>query len=229
MKIQFTFIFLLTSLIVFSQDMSQSLISTNGSNNSMGLIDLRGFESSATIEGSAYVNDKFLPARIEGVEGVHLLRYNAANDDIEYQKEDDKIFVLNKSDKKYDISFIGTKNALRVYDYTNTYGDSVKGFLNELYASKISLLKREKIKYVAEKYPKNGYDNLVPAHFERENDQYYIKDGERIVAFPKNKKYLIALYPSKKAELENFFKQNRYSFKDEKDLTAIASYLSAIL
>lgn len=229
MRILSITISLFFSAFSIAQDMGQSLVSTNGGSNSMGLIDLRNFENSPTIEGSAYVNDKFLPARIEGVEGIYLLRYNNVNDDIEYQKDADKIFVLNKSEQKYDITFVGTKNKMRVYDYVDYYGNQTTGFLSEIYSSKISLLKKEKINYIPEKYPKNGYDVLAPAHFERVKDEYYIMEGDKIVSFPKNKKALIEMYPKKEEEINSFLKKNKLSFKDQNDMIGIVSFLSSVL
>lgn len=208
--------------------MSQSLISTNGSSNSTGLLDLRPFNDDSKVEGSQYIVDKFLPATIEGVEGTHLMRYNAAKDDIEYQKEENKIFVLDKSLKKYDVTFMGNNYKYSVHEYTNYKGESTKGFLIELYTSTFSLYKREKINFISDKYPKNGYEDLIPAHFERADDEFYIKKGNEIIPFPKNKKYLIAFYPEKKPEIEVFFKNNKLSFKKEKDLISITSYLSSL-
>ncbi|MBC8883258.1 hypothetical protein H9X57_07025 [Flavobacterium piscinae] len=128
MKTQISIIFLFIQFSFFAQDMSQSLISTNGSSNSTGLIDLKPFENNSKVEGSQYVIDKFLPATIEGVEGTHLMRYNALNDDIEYQKEENKIFVLDKTNKKYDVVFTTNKQKFGVYEYTDIKGEMVKGF-----------------------------------------------------------------------------------------------------
>lgn len=228
MKTQIAFIFLFLHFTFFAQDMSQSLVSTNGGSNSTGLIDLRPYENSSKVEGSQYVIDKFLPATIEGVEGTHLMRYNALNDDIEYQKEEDKIFVLDKTNKKYDVVFLNNKQKYGVYEYVDFSGESTKGFLIELYASNLSLLKREKVKYVSDKYPKNGYEDLVPAHYERAADEYYIKQGDNIVAFPKNKKLLLAMYPEKKSEISNYLKSNRVSFKNERDLISTVAFLSTL-
>ncbi|MBC8883257.1 hypothetical protein H9X57_07020 [Flavobacterium piscinae] len=66
-------------------------------------------------------------------------------------------------------------------------------------------MKREKVKYVSEKYPKSGYEDLIPAHYERADDEFYIKSGNNILAFPKNKKALIKMYPDKKSSLDDFF------------------------
>jgi hypothetical protein len=228
MKTQIAFIFLFLHFTFFAQDMSQSLISTTGGSNPTGLIDLKPYESGSKVEGSQYVIDKFLPATIEGVEGTHLMRYNALNDDIEYQREEDKIFVLDKTNKKYDVVFTTNKQKYGVHEYIDQKGESVKGFLIELYASNLSLLKREKVKYVSDKYPTNGYENLVPAHYERADDEFYIKQGDKIVGFPKNKKLLLAMYPEKKSEINAYLKSNKVSFRNEKDLISLVAFLSTL-
>jgi hypothetical protein len=228
MKTPISFIFLFIQFTFFAQDMNQTIISTNGGSNSTGLIDLRPFESSSKVEGSQYVVDKFLPATITGVEGTHLMRYNALNDDIEYQKEEDKIFILDKTNKKYDIIFSTNKRKYGVYEYTDQKGEAIKGFLIELYAGNLSLLKREKVKYVSDKYPKSSYEDMVPAHYERADDEFYLKNGDAILPFPKNKKLLLNQYPQKKSEIDGFFKKNRVSFKDEKDLISLVAFLSSI-
>lgn len=226
MNYRIFFILFFASYISFGQDMSQSLISTNGSSNSTGLIDLKAYEKNTKIEGSPYIIDKFLPATVEGVKGTHLMRYNAANDDIEYQKEENNIFVLNKSLKKYDVTFMSNKYKYSVYEYTDTKGELVKGFLIELYSSTLTLLKREKINYVPEKYPKNGYEDLVPAHYERADDEFYLKEGDKIFPFPKNKKQLFSLYPEHKNDIDNFLKSNKISFKKDSDLISLVGFLS---
>jgi hypothetical protein len=206
--------------------MSQSLVSTNGGSNSTGLIDLKAYEKNTKIEGSPYVVDRFLPATVEGVNGTYLMRYNAASDDIEYQKEENNIFVLNKSLKKYDVTFMANKYKYSVYNYIDAKGESVKGFLIELFSSTLTLLKRERINYVPQNYPKNGYEDLVPAHYERVDDEFYLKEGDKISPFPKNKKQLFLLYPQYKDNIDSFLKSNKISFKKESDLIALVSFLS---
>jgi hypothetical protein len=226
MNHKFLFFLLFTNYISFCQDMSQSLVSTNGGSNSTGLIDLKAYEKNTKIEGSPYVVDRFLPATVEGVNGTYLMRYNAASDDIEYQKEENNIFVLNKSLKKYDVTFMANKYKYSVYNYIDAKGESVKGFLIELFSSTLTLLKRERINYVPQNYPKNGYEDLVPAHYERVDDEFYLKEGDKISPFPKNKKQLFLLYPQYKDNIDSFLKSNKISFKKESDLIALVSFLS---
>lgn len=226
MNHKFLFFLLFANYISFCQDMSQSLVSTNGGSNSTGLIDLKAYEKNTKIEGSPYVVDRFLPATVEGVNGTYLMRYNAASDDIEYQKEENNIFVLNKSLKKYDVTFMANKYKYSVYNYIDAKGESVKGFLIELFSSTLTLLKRERINYVPQNYPKNGYEDLVPAHYERVDDEFYLKEGDKISPFPKNKKQLFLLYPQYKDNIDSFLKSNKISFKKESDLIALVSFLS---
>lgn len=207
-----------------------NLMSENGNNNSTGLINLRPFEETPNIAGTRYINDVFLPANVASQKGTYLMRYDVANDNMEFKKAEGQVFVLNKNpDSDYVITFNSTKEKYSLLKYNDKNGKEIFGYLKQLAGNdNITLYKRERINFVPEKIPKNGYEDKSPAKYQRGADEYYLKTNGKIEVFPSNKKKLLALYPDKKQQIETFLKEVDPSFKTDQGLSQITQFISTL-
>lgn len=183
------------------------------------------------IEGSPYVDDKFTNVSISGVNGQVKSRYNAANDQVEIQDNEAKIYILPKENNYKTVSFYGGSYKLRLLEYTNSSDELVNGYLVELYSQNdVTLFRKDKIKLQAEKHSESSYGAAYspPKYFKTKGEYYLqLKDGKTIL-MPKGKKQLQEILPAQKDAIATFFKANNYSFKEEADLIKIAEFVSTL-
>lgn len=182
------------------------------------------------IEGSPYLNVKFLNAQISGAPEKTKMRYNSFTDLFEIQGQDDKIFNLNKTEPYTSIIFETSFTKYRLVSYRDDNGDNY-GYFNEILgAGKITLLKKEKSILIKAKEAKNSYEEAKLARYEKLSDEFYWNlNSEFFVRIPTSKKKLIELFPLKKDEINDFFSNYSPNFKDEKSLIAIVGLCEKFL
>src|SRR5690606_6741421 len=177
----------------------------------------KSVKSNKNVIGSQYFNDKFLKVTVSGFEDETIyLRYNAVQDEMEFEKGGEIYYV--PKNQNMTITFTAPQ---KVYEYTgytdkenNTSGYLVLINKGEQY----SLYKKEQIKYIPEKEAVNSYDVSRPAEYRKVDDTYFIKIGDTIENFPKNKKELLKKFPNKSSEISDFLKKNKISFSDRKSV-----------
>ncbi len=178
----------------------------------------------ASIIGTPYVVEKFMPADIEGAGELVMVRYNSQTDEVEIEYNE-KVLTLPK---KQEYAKVAVRNGqtILLLNYTDARNANVYGYLYEVYAgSKINLYKKTRTVIIPEKQPQSSYDTYSPARYSRTDDEFYFNHNGTVVAFPEKKKDLISLYPEKKKEIEAFLKSNKLKFKTEEDLIKIATFL----
>ena len=143
----FILIFILPIISVFPQ---QELIGGQaiGGNRFNLLIDVTPVVTNEFVEGSPYINEKFLPAAISASEGdVFYVRYNAVNDEFEVKGEHNKAYALNRYRRDIVIEILPLKKTYQVVGYYDDNQNENFGYF--LYASdpnaETVLLKKEKI------------------------------------------------------------------------------------
>lgn len=177
------------------------------------------------IEGTPYTNPVFMNGQLGENKQIFLLRYNAESDFIELKFDEENIYVVPKEIKFSNIK-IGTNN-YKLSNYTDLKGQFVYGYLVEKTTDSISLMKREKIMIKPEKKPTTGYDSYEPSRFVNMNDEYYLKlKDNSVVAFPKNKKGILELFPTQKQAIEDFIKTNKTSFTNESSMIQLTQFIA---
>lgn len=180
------------------------------------------------ITGSPYILTTFINGTVGDNKQPFLLRYNAESDFIELKFDEENTYVIPKESKFQNIT-IGINN-YKLTSYTDLKGQFVTGYLIEKSVGVISFLKREKIVIKPEKIAQTSYDTYEPAKFIRGNDEYYLKlKDNSIVAFPKNKKGILELFPSQKQAIEDFIKTNKTSFSNESNLIQLTQFISGTM
>ena len=88
-------------------------------------------------------------------------------------------------------------------------------------------MKRERIIIKKEKKVESSYDTYEPPKFVRGNDEFYLKlNDNSVVAFPKNKKGILELFPDQKQAIDDFIKTNKTSFTNEQSMTQLVQFIS---
>lgn len=173
--------------------------------------------SSNDIEGTPYLYDTFQKAKVQGFSQTYEMRYNAANDEVEFTHSG-KTYTLFKQKPYEAINFIDTNDLLKLVDYK--YKDISKtGYLYEvLNTSAIILYRKINIYYNKAIHATTSFDREIPANYSRSADTYFVqkKEGE-IVELPLNKKKLIEMFPEKKNLIEEKFKSKNIDLSSPRD------------
>jgi len=180
------------------------------------------------VTGSPYITTAFINGFIGENKQPFLLRYNAESDAIELKFDEENIYIIPKETKFTNI-VIGI-NRYKLSNYTDLKGQFINGYLIEKTNGTVALLKREKIVIKPEKIATTSYETSEPAKFTRGSDEYYLKlKDNTIVAFPKNKKGILELFPAQKQAIEDFVKTNKTSFSNEQDLVKLTQFIAGLL
>lgn len=185
------------------------------------------------INGTPYVNEKFVPARviINDEETIYNARYNAYLDIIELEDQNMKTFSINKSVENLTITLLDTGDVFELIKYLEGYTIKESYFVHMSPASnKVKLFKKSNIKLIPAKPSFNGYDKARKAAYVRTSDEYYIKIGEENLAVlaPRRKKDIAKLLPDHKSEILKFVKENKIKTSREEDLIELVNYLNTL-
>lgn len=225
--------YLVASLLLSMGAMQAQLITNYLVTNDGTTLDLQkklGGQTGEKATGTPYIISTFMLGSISNVKEPIMLRYNGYSDEMDINGGDGEVFVLPKQPELSEVTMTVSKKKYVLSDYTNDDDKKTKGYLAEIFSQNgVSLLKRERVVLIPEKQPKNGYGAYQPARYERSDDEFYIKlKSGAIVAFPKNKKKLIELFPEKKEDINVFFKSNDLSFKVESEMSEITKFTSTL-
>ncbi len=177
--------------------------------------------------GSPYANDLFLTTQISGTDNTFQTRYNAYTDEVEV-KHDDAVFVVPKQEQYGSIYYKMANTKLQLMRYNAQKDDYIYGYLMELYAKEMfGIYKRERVTFQDERQPVNGYAMPTPPKYNKNKPEYYLKmDESKVIPFPKSKKDLQNLFPTKKEVISNYLKDEKISFKEEEDLIKLTKFLA---
>lgn len=196
----------------------------------MDLNQFRGVllaERDVKIEGSQYIDETFLSAKISVIgDQVVDVRYNVVRDEMEF-KRDDLVYQMYKTDS-LTVSFVKENKTYKVFDYT-LKGKEYKGFLivnstNE----NVNFLMKEVIRLVPFKSAINSYSQDVPTHYKKDRNIYLMQIKSEIVEMPNSKKNLVKLFPNHSTKIEEFLKANKTDFDKEGSLLVLVNFLNTL-
>jgi len=204
-----------------------------GGNRVNLLIDVSPVVTNESIEGSPYMNEKYLPASISASEGdVFYVRYNAMDDVFEVKGDQNQAYALNRYRRDIIIEIIPLKKTYQVHGYFDENKNENFGYFVFLSNpnSKTVLLKKERITFIDEQKASSSYDTSKPARFKRLNDKFYIKlEGEKILLeLPGNKKSIAKLFPDHQDEILKYIKENKLKTSKENDLIQLMNYINLL-
>lgn len=206
-------------------------------NNSRGSVfDVKNtnIKSYQGIDGSPYFNEAFLPITVEGYSKyVPNVRYNAYEDEMEYQNGDILNYVVKAGDMR--ITFTGSGKTYVLENYTLD-GKEINGYLVELIRAtenKAALYKKEQIDIMEyNNNTTNTYLKQQNPKFEKSKDLLLVYFKGNFFKLPKNNKELQIwlrqnLFLSNTGDAENFVKKNKMNFSKEEDVKKFIQFLNS--
>jgi len=177
-------------------------------------------------EGSRYLTDDFLPARINGIQNTQLVRFNVADNIVEVKKSTNEIMALSFTEG-YTITIQdGSSRVYQTHSYTDKDGKRQTTFFELLYQEgNFKLFLKENIKFTPAKAAKSGYEPAKPAKFTRGNDTFYISglesDNKMLTLLPKKRKDFVQIFGEHATVMEKKIKADKLDLKNEDELTIL--------
>jgi hypothetical protein len=182
-------------------------------------------------EGSYYLYDSWSPGTIimrngEAVRDV-FLKYNFQKRELEI-KTDTVHFALSVSDTKQFTIYDDDAEAFRQFAAAQDYqlgGTPLTGALEVLYEGKVGLVAR-----IAPKLVEANYSGALSGGSKNnkiiKEKEYFLVEDNQLVVLPTKRKESIDILQPYATNIEGYMKKNHLKPKREKDLVAIAEYIS---
>jgi hypothetical protein len=184
-------------------------------------------EKGSVIEGSQYIDDKFLPSKFSCLtESTPSMRYNAYKDEMEFM-QDGRMYYVRKSDSCV-INLLNKAYKHVVYKNGDDTVSAYMVIMTKNHNAKYLLYKKEKVVYVPEYIPNSSYQEPKPANYSLEKSKYYLGKQDGVIEMPSKKKELVALFPNNKESIENYIKEKKVSFSNENSLIQLVDYLNTL-
>ena len=185
----------------------------------------------AGTEGSPYLSEAFIPARIDDMDKTYLVRFNAVDGTTEVMVSEQQVLVLDNSRKHVIALKDGSDRVYETLGYLNGKGDADASFFELIHqAPEFRLYLREEKKFFR-KVKAQGYAAEQPARFEKVRDAFYMSDfpgsSDRLIPVPDKIKPFAALFGENAASVRKFIKDNKLSLDEPDDLVRILHYALA--
>jgi hypothetical protein len=205
----------------------QPLNSNNNLQDLAFFIDINNIKY-ANAEGSKYIFDEYKLARIEGLAGSHLIRFDPVDNIIQLKKEDNKILSLSKK-YQYKIELLDGSGNYETQQFINTEGKIENTFFEKSHTTdKFSLYKKQRIKFQPSKPAKSSYEPETTAKFVNLEDAYFlmnlVDNPGHLVEIPRKKKALLKFFGANSNEISKFIKTQKLKIDSEEDLIKILNF-----
>src|SRR5690554_33920 len=231
-KILFIGLLAISTTGVFAQavnsqyDIYSRTIDLNQKALAFGLTELQ-FEA---IKDEAYANPNFIAGNIyqedELIKSGVPMRFNAYADEIEIKKSpsDENYSALVKDPS------IFVKMGKDLYVFI-PFERSVEkgGYFNVLYdGKKYDLYKKTTAIFREPKTAQSTYARDTPPSFNKTTTYYLVDDGQ-FLEMPNSKRRIMRMMDGKKAEVNNFIKNNKLDIDKEADLIKVIAFFDSLL
>ena len=224
----FIFIFCLASTSVFSQ--LQSKVLRNGAHTELYFVNpVQTTSTFNKVIGSPYLTEKFLPASVNKSKITYFIRFNAAENNIEFKGENDVIMTFLNSNE-YEIKLLDGSN--REYE-THSYKDDQKGvkntFFEKIYVhDNFVIFLKEKIDFTPVRLAEHSFEWHKPAKFTKAKETFYStgfnSESEKLTELPKKEKLFVALFGEHAAQMKQFIKKEKLEIDIKEDLIKIMKF-----
>jgi hypothetical protein len=181
----------------------------------------------ATVKGTPYLDEAYVDGTILYANNARnaALRYNAYKDVFEF-KVDGQARVLDPLTSIKKVNF--GESTFVVEKYVNDKGIPKYGYFTLLDSGKVNLFSKKSVKFTPGMKGRGLDGGDQPAEFRRNPDEFYFKMGGGELIEIKSIKQMIAAFPDKQEELQQFAKKEKISPRDEEELVKFIKYYNSL-
>ncbi|NRA93627.1 MAG: hypothetical protein HRU26_13270 [Psychroserpens sp.] len=198
-----------------------------------GIISTTPVTLNENVDGTPYVNEEYLPAKISASEdNTFYVRYNAMRDEFEVKGANNQAYSLNRYRRDIVVEIIPLEKKYQVFGFLDDDENENFGYFVYLTDGnqKNVLFKKEKVTFINEKFAYTSYDTARPARYKRWDDKFFIRvNDERLLQeIPYSKKSFAKLFPDHTSDILDFMKSNKLKLRKEEDLKQILNYINTL-
>ncbi len=177
--------------------------------------------------GSPYLNEAFLPCRINEIKETQLVRFNAYNGSVEVKVSGTKVVLLGDLETYVIALKDGSGKTYYTGNYFNHKGDLENSFFELIHQSgDYKLFVKENIKYHKE-VKAEGYKDAEPPSFKKATASYFITDlwekTPHLKLLPSRLNAFLDLFPDQAKSLKMYIRKNRLKLDNAEDLVQIVN------
>lgn len=179
-------------------------------------------------EGSPYLNEEFVPAKINNITDTQLVRFDAVLGNVEVMITASKVVTIDGT-KPYTISLIdGSNKVYKILKYADVNGNANTSFFELLDSTLNYKLYLKENKKFFKKVKAQGYAEETPAQFKKVKSEFYVTDfksqSEQLLYIPQKLKPFTEFFQEDSKSIKNFIKDNKLNIGDANDLVKIFKF-----
>lgn len=207
---------------------SQEVLEIKGNIVEIGIFTEVQNDGLSNIEGTPYLNNEFVPAKINDFKKTQLIRINSLNQIFEVKTTHDKTIML---DLKYDYKIQLLDGSNRIYHsaYYFNASSKIKSFFEVLKKTNQYVLYQQEQKKYVKAQEEGSYQKKLPARIVDQEPRYFISDfkdkSENIIELPHKRKAFLRFFKNHKQKIDMYLKKNKLNHKKASDLIAFIDFI----
>lgn len=224
-----TYLLLIFSLTIFFASAQLQQVNNGSIDDLVFFVSTNNKIYDKEAKGSRYLNEEFIPARINTIKEVQLIRFNAVENTIEMKDSENKILTLSKS-YDYSIKLLDSSNKLyETHSYINKDGAKAISFFEKIHTTeKYALYVKERVIYIPGKKATSSYEQDIPGKFKKGNTIFYVTNlnpkKKGLIEVPKKKKNLSILFQEQAKTIEKRMKKESLKMDKREDIITILNF-----
>lgn len=181
------------------------------------------------VEGTPYLSEDFVPARIDDFEKVIYIKFNVFANNIELKKADGEVAILSL-ERDYKFKVLDAYNTTyEIHNYEKEEGLTGRSFFKKLGGGEhFQLFLKPNVKYTPKKIATSGFEQNQPARFAESKPTFFVRHPKEgisdLMAVPSRKKELAAFFDKKSKLVQQYIKKERLKLDNEEDLIKLFNY-----
>ena len=181
------------------------------------------------VEGTPYLSDSFIPARIDSIGQVAYIKLNVFANNVEFKKTDGRVALLSL-EKDYRFKLLDGSNVeYEIHAYKNEKGKKSRTFFKKVHTGKNYILfLKENVRFTPKKIATSGFEQNQPAKFTNSQPTYYVTNAkggvQELVPVPTRKKEISTIFKEKAKEVQQLVKKQKLKLDRKEDLIKLFDF-----
>ncbi len=180
------------------------------------------------VTGSPYLYENWASGKVKTVSGRTFkdleLKYDVIDDRVIFKNSDGSSMYFSEPIAEFELKLADGKTETFISGLPAGEKITNKSILQCVAPGKIGLYKKHSMNMIASK----GYGAQNVSETYNASSSYYTLIGDKWTKISPSKKSVIALLPSKEAEISSYIKNEKIDFKQDGDLNKLFSYINTL-